>query len=186
MSRKPPDDSPSLGGIDPDLSGQEPGLGIEETVLRIFATLRSDPDTAMRVRAAGLLAAQGIEAVPLILAEVGDPSEGIRWAVISSLGAIAPTDEAASAAMLPVLAAALSDERSVVRRAAADSLGAIGAVYPHLVAPVIPALAARLSDRTKPYPFLSHRRVCDATAEALERIATPEALAALEAGRSSS
>jgi hypothetical protein len=139
---------------------------------------------AMRVKAAGLLAAQGIEAVPLILAEVGDPAERIRWAVIRSLGAIGSTNEATAARVVPVLAAALSDERSVVRRAAADSLGAIGAAYPHLAAPLIPALAARLSDRRKPYPFLSHRRVCDAAAEALQRIATPEALAVLAGWKS--
>ena len=75
-------------------------------------------------------------------------------------------------ASLPSLLEALHDPVGYVRRAAAEALGTIGDDA------AVPGLVARLEDTGQ--QWWEEERVCDIAAEALERIGSGQALAAVE------
>jgi len=92
----------------------------------------------------------------------------IRFSAADALGVLG------DAAALDPLIMALKDSDALVRISAAVALGKLGA--PRAVEP----LAARLTDWEEGY----FRLVCNAAAEALEKIGTPEALATVREARS--
>ncbi len=108
--------------------------------------------------------------IPALLDGLHDADSQVRSTVALALRAFA--DPSA----VPALMDALRDAAWWVRRNAAEALGKIGDPS------AVPCLIERLADTEKPYSSDS-RRVCDAAAEALRKIGTPEALEAVRRWR---
>lgn len=139
-------------------------IGHPATMPGLLEALR-DPDSRVRGVAAEALEQIGAAAVPGLLVALRDRAWDVRQAAARTLGQIG------DAAAVPGLREALHDQNLDVRSEAVRALGQIG------TAAAVPSLIEQLSDMTKPY--FSAYRICDLAAEALERIATPEALAAV-------
>jgi len=106
------------------------------------------------------------EAVPGLLEALHHAESDVRRASAEALGMI--KDSRA----VPGLLAALHDPVSYVRRAATEALGAIGDDV------AVPELVARLADESK--EWWQNEGVSDIAVQALERIGTGQALAAVE------
>ncbi len=126
-----------------------------------------DKDRMIGVSAAEALGRIGShEAAPGLLEALHHEDSDVRRAAAEALGMI--KDNRA----LPGLIAALNDPVGYVRRAAAEALGAIGDDV------AVPSLVARLADEGK--AWWENERVCDIAAQALVRIGSGQALAAVE------
>ncbi|NDJ51954.1 MAG: HEAT repeat domain-containing protein [Chloroflexi bacterium] len=135
--------------------------------------LRATHDAHWLVREAavgGLLGRQEQRVLVTALHALGDERDRVRQQAVLLLGQFLPQGADQRARILDALGERLKADESVdVRREAARSLGYIGVVE------AIPLLVAALDDEGG----IVVDRVCDAAANALERIGTPEALAAL-------
>jgi HEAT repeat protein len=126
-----------------------------------------DKDRMIGVAAAEALGRIGSDmAVPGLLDSLRHEDSDVRRASAEALGII--KDPAA----LPSLLEALHDPIGYVRRAAAEALGTIGDDA------AVPGLVARLEDTGQ--QWWEEERVCDIAAEALQRIGSGTALAAVE------
>jgi len=137
-------------------------LGTFPTASTRAHLLRSleDPDTAVRVAAAGLLARGGERsAVPTLVGWLSDPEPALRKAACSALSVMA--DARAQAPLVRTL----GDADGEVRRAAVEALGALSA--PDVVVPLL----GRLDD--------SDPRVRQTTAEVLGRLRDERAVVPL-------
>ena len=127
----------------------------------------ADKDRMIGVAAAEALGRIGSdEATPGLMEALRHDDPDVRRAAAEALGMI--KDSRA----LPGLLEALHDPVGYVRRAAAEALGAIGDDA------AVPGLVARLADEGK--EWWEEARVCDIAAQALERIGSGQALAAVE------
>jgi HEAT repeat protein len=130
-----------------------------------------DPNALVREKAAEALGRIGDdEAAPPLADILHDDEPFVRRAAAESLGLIGNHKSA------PALIELLDDPELLVRWKAAEALGKLG--EPAAVKP----LMAWLNDEGQ--PSWSERRVCDMAADTLEKIPTPEAVAALEMWRS--
>ncbi|MBZ0275584.1 MAG: HEAT repeat domain-containing protein, partial [Anaerolineae bacterium] len=116
------------------------------------------------------------------LGEIGDPAAipglvmnglldtdwPVRRASATALGQIGVPD------VVSGLIEALQDQNQIVRQAAVDALEVVGSA-------AVPALVEKLPDIH--YPWRSEWRICDYAADALKRIATRDALDALDTWR---
>ncbi len=151
---------------DPALRGQ--------VVPALLNTFR-DSSVNVRTNAAWALGLIGPDAVPAMIHALRDEQMQVRSAAASVLKQVAERHGRASKAV-DALIAALDDVDETVRWYAIGALGVIRdpRAVPHLV--------RVLDDMHKPYPF-DEMRICDIAAEALERIGTPEARAAVRIWR---
>jgi HEAT repeat protein len=168
----------ALGDISPKVREAAAGslgrIGEAGAVMGLIEALR-DADRGVRLSAAWSLGAIGDDrAAQGLLDILHDPDRDVRLNAAWALGAIsdAPGD------VLPGLVEVLQDEDAELRGSAAEALGKIG----HMDA--VPALIEGLSDNGELVLIArAGTRVCDMVADALERIGTPKALAAVEAWR---
>jgi HEAT repeat protein len=145
-------------------------IGDPDAVQPLIAVL-SDPEAHVRRRAAYALGQIGDpDAVQPLITLLSDPHELVRFYGAGALARIADPD-----AVRPLITL-LSDSYAPVRGIAAYALGRIADPL------AVETLRALLSDTTK-NNRLKNLRVCDYAAQALTRIGTPEALAAVEAWR---
>jgi HEAT repeat protein len=145
-------------------------LGDPRAVDPLIAAL-TDPDELVRSRVASALGQLADpRAVDPLINALADPHKHVRWSAADALG------DLADPRALDPLIAALADPDEHVRSSAASALGQLGN------ARAVQPLILLLSDNAE---TLFMNRVCDAAAEALERIATPEARAAVEEWRQS-
>ncbi|MEL6524458.1 MAG: HEAT repeat domain-containing protein, partial [Chloroflexota bacterium] len=114
------------------------------------------------------LVGKGGVAVEPLIARLNDSDHYVRESTIQALGKIGDVRAVES------LIACLSDKHSGVRRNAAKALGKIGDVL------AVKPLIMLLDDESLTKP-LNNKRVCDFAYEALQQIATPDALQACEA-----
>ena len=123
----------ALGDVDPQVRNAAlralSGLGASggRAVTGMVQMMRSDPDTSLRVEAAGRLGDlydAGAPAVPALLTALGDPLISVRRAAIGSLGDIGlgALDSARAIAVIDSLALRTVARDSGLRRAAARSL----------------------------------------------------------------
>jgi HEAT repeat protein len=130
-----------------------------------------DNNPLVREKAAEALGRIGDdEAAPQLTEILQDDEPFVRRAAAESLGMIGNHKSA------PALIELLDDPELLVRWKAAEALGKLA--EPAAVKP----LTAWLNDEGQ--PSWSERRVCDLAADTLEKIPTPEAVAALEMWRS--
>ncbi len=157
---------------------QQPRRAARMSFQEILGLLDAASDRATGLQAVSRLADMGAMAVPYLLDALKDADQAVREAAAEALGP-ARHDYDLQALIVANLVQALdTDPASAVRWTAALSLGGIGQRYPLLHRAIIPPLAAHLHDPGQ--PSVGHARVAAAAAEALERIGTPEAYAALD------
>ena len=122
----------------------------------------SDPDAAVRERAAAALGAGGTAAIEPLVAALGDPDAFVAGAAASSLARIGKES-------VPALVDALGATEGTVRAGAAIALGKLGSS----ARPAVPALVRALDDKD------AYVRWCAANALGPAGLATAPVLAAI-------
>lgn len=138
-------------------------IGEPQAVPKLVSMLAHDPETKVREMVAEALGVIGDEtAIPALVTAANDHDEFVRRVAIEALGRLQAT------AATHTLLKAINDENIDVKMSAIQALGQIKAED------AVPAIAPMLQDETTP-PW-EQVRVCDVAEQALEQIATPDAL----------
>ncbi len=136
-----------------------------------------DPSVQVRSAAARALGRIGPDAAPGLVAALRDDEMQVRSAAAWVLQEIGDKYGQAAAKAAPALIAALDDVDERVRWYAVGALGVIRDPR------AVPGLVKMLEDTDQPPGLYDEKRICDVAAEALERIGTAEARAALRIWR---
>lgn len=144
-----------------------------QALSQLLADLR-DHDMAVRGQAANTLIEMGAAAVPGLLEALQDASPRVRLQATVALGKIG------DASAVDALLAALNDASWHVCASAAAALGKIGD------AKAVPSLKTALQNlHHNPHSDASGQCMCEDIVESLQKIGTPEALAAVAAWQQS-